>query len=191
MKRCKRRSSICVEPGGLARSGCATNCSGCMACDFPRRRFTKCSCSTDSVFCRHANAHVTSRNATAGRCQAIACRWIRARSDPVTETPKRPTSANTASGDTVNVASRLLEVAKQQHCRVVVSEDLFAAACSTLGSANLEAEPYARLTVPIRCRTGSMRVVRILKAEIGDAAGLDFASNWFTSARRDRKRGDN
>jgi adenylate cyclase len=64
----------------------------------------------------------------------------------------------TASGDTVNVASRLLEVAKQQHCRVVVSEDLFAAACSTLGSANLEAEPYARLTVPIRGRTGSMQV---------------------------------
>ncbi len=31
-----------------------------------------------------------------------------------------------AAGDTVNVASRLLEVAKQQHCRVVVTEDLFA-----------------------------------------------------------------
>ena len=31
----------------------------------------------------------------------------------------------TATGDTVNVASRLLEVAKQQHCRVVVTEDLF------------------------------------------------------------------
>ncbi len=37
----------------------------------------------------------------------------------------------TASGDTVNVASRLLEVAKQQHCRVVVSEDVFAAAHAT------------------------------------------------------------
>ena len=34
----------------------------------------------------------------------------------------------TATGDTVNVASRLLEVAKQQHCRIVVTEDLFQAA---------------------------------------------------------------
>ena len=34
----------------------------------------------------------------------------------------------TATGDTVNVASRLLEVAKEQYCRVVVSEDLFQAA---------------------------------------------------------------
>ena len=34
----------------------------------------------------------------------------------------------TATGDTVNVASRLLEVAKEQHCRVVVTEDLFHAA---------------------------------------------------------------
>src|SRR5271166_2768619 len=37
----------------------------------------------------------------------------------------------TATGDTVNVASRLLEVAKQQHCRVVVAEDLFQAASAT------------------------------------------------------------
>ena len=29
----------------------------------------------------------------------------------------------TAAGDTINVTSRLLEVAKQQHCRVVISED--------------------------------------------------------------------
>ncbi len=34
----------------------------------------------------------------------------------------------TATGDTVNVTSRLLEVAKQQHCVVVVSEELCAAA---------------------------------------------------------------
>jgi class 3 adenylate cyclase len=39
-----------------------------------------------------------------------------------------------AAGDTVNVASRLLGVAKQRHCRVVVSEDLFAAARATPGS---------------------------------------------------------
>ena len=37
-----------------------------------------------------------------------------------------------AAGDTVNVASRLLEVAKQQHCRVVVTEDLFQAAGAAL-----------------------------------------------------------
>jgi len=64
----------------------------------------------------------------------------------------------TAAGDTVNVASRLLEVAKQQHCRLVVSEDLFAAARATPSSANVDAEVYAPLTVPIRGRTGSMPV---------------------------------
>ena len=64
----------------------------------------------------------------------------------------------TASGDTVNVASRLLEVAKQQHSRVVVSEDLFATASSSLGSANVDVETYAPLTVPIRGRTGFIRV---------------------------------
>ena len=41
-----------------------------------------------------------------------------------------------ASGDTVNVASRLLEVAKQQHCRLVVSEDLFQAAKASTTLAN-------------------------------------------------------
>ena len=40
----------------------------------------------------------------------------------------------TATGDTVNVASRLLEVAKQQHCRVVVTEDLFQAASASAPS---------------------------------------------------------
>ena len=60
----------------------------------------------------------------------------------------------TAAGDTVNVASRLLEVAKQQHCRVVVSEDLFAAATAAPGSENLDAATYSSLTVPIRGRTG-------------------------------------
>jgi adenylate cyclase len=64
----------------------------------------------------------------------------------------------TASGDTVNVASRLLEVAKQQHCRVVVSEDLFATARWTPGPANVDAEAYASVTVPIRGRTGFMQV---------------------------------
>jgi adenylate cyclase len=64
----------------------------------------------------------------------------------------------TATGDTVNVASRLLEVAKQQHCRVVVAEDVFAAASATLPPTEIDAAAYAPLTVPIRGRTGSLRV---------------------------------
>ena len=64
----------------------------------------------------------------------------------------------TAAGDTVNVASRLLEVAKQQHCRVVVSEDLFAAATAAPGSENLDAAAYLPLTVPIRGRTSSLQI---------------------------------
>jgi adenylate cyclase len=64
----------------------------------------------------------------------------------------------TAAGDTVNVASRLLEVAKQQHCRVVVSEDLFAAARAVLSPAEGDVATYAPLTVPIRGRTGSLEV---------------------------------
>ena len=65
----------------------------------------------------------------------------------------------TASGDTVNVASRLLEVAKQQHCRVVVSEDLFAAAIAAPGSSpKVDAASYAALTVPIRGRTSSLKI---------------------------------
>ena len=64
----------------------------------------------------------------------------------------------TAAGDTVNVASRLLEVAKQRHCRVAVTEDLFAAAIATLPSADIDAANYAPLTVPIRGRTSSLRI---------------------------------
>jgi adenylate cyclase len=59
----------------------------------------------------------------------------------------------TATGDTVNVASRLLEVAKQQQRRVVVTEDLFEAA-----NALAPAADYAPLTVPIRGRAGDLRV---------------------------------
>jgi adenylate cyclase len=65
----------------------------------------------------------------------------------------------TAAGDTVNVASRLLEVAKQQHCRVVISEDLFAAAIAAPGSSpKIDAASYAALTVPIRGRTSSLKI---------------------------------
>jgi adenylate cyclase len=59
----------------------------------------------------------------------------------------------TATGDTVNVASRLLEVAKQQHCRLVVSEDLFQAA-----NAAPLANDYAPITVSIRGRASDLAV---------------------------------
>jgi adenylate cyclase len=63
----------------------------------------------------------------------------------------------TATGDTVNVASRLLEVAKQQHCRVVVTEDLFQAANAPTPSPNVDAS-YAALTVSIRGRASDLSV---------------------------------
>ena len=63
----------------------------------------------------------------------------------------------TATGDTVNVASRLLEVAKQQHCRVVVTEDLFQAANAPTPPPNVEAG-YAPLTVSIRGRASDLPV---------------------------------
>ena len=62
----------------------------------------------------------------------------------------------TATGDTVNVASRLLEVAKQQHCRVVVTEDLFQAASAT-APATVN-EDYAPLTVSIRGRASDLPI---------------------------------
>jgi len=63
----------------------------------------------------------------------------------------------TATGDTVNVASRLLEVAKQQHCRVVVTEDLFQAASATAPSP-ADNTGYAPLTVSIRGRASDLPV---------------------------------
>ncbi len=61
----------------------------------------------------------------------------------------------TATGDTVNVASRLLEVAKEQHCRVVVTEDLFRAANPPMPSMSAG---YAPLTVSIRGRASDLPV---------------------------------
>jgi adenylate cyclase len=63
-----------------------------------------------------------------------------------------------ATGDTVNVASRLLEVAKQQHCRVVVTEDLFRAASSALPEGGVNPERFTPLTVSIRGRTSQLQV---------------------------------
>jgi adenylate cyclase len=64
----------------------------------------------------------------------------------------------TATGDTVNVASRLLEVAKQQHCRVVVTEDLLEAANATSPAESLNLELFTPMTVSIRGRTSSLQV---------------------------------
>ena len=58
----------------------------------------------------------------------------------------------TAIGDTINVTSRLLEVAKQQQCSIVVSEELYTAAELPVSSAN------ATIEVEIRGRARSMRV---------------------------------
>jgi adenylate cyclase len=60
----------------------------------------------------------------------------------------------TATGDTVNVASRLLEVAKEQHCRVVVTEDLVRAA----GAAPSVYANYAPMIVSIRGRASDLPV---------------------------------
>src|SRR3984957_5492926 len=53
----------------------------------------------------------------------------------------------TPPGDTVNVANRLLEVAKQEHCRIVVAEDLFQAASATAPMANIDPGLSAPLPV--------------------------------------------
>jgi adenylate cyclase len=63
-----------------------------------------------------------------------------------------------ATGDTVNVASRLLEVAKQQHCRVVVTEDLVAAADAQLPARSFDGDAFAPLTVAIRGRASPLKV---------------------------------
>jgi adenylate cyclase len=61
-----------------------------------------------------------------------------------------------ATGDTVNVASRLLEVAKQRRCGVVVSEELFIAAGQPASSPD-RAAPLS-LEAAIRGRAQSLRV---------------------------------
>jgi adenylate cyclase len=63
----------------------------------------------------------------------------------------------TATGDTVNVASRLLEVAKQQRARVVVSDELCAAAKTTDFSCGPALTPSA-IEVSIRGRTQAIRI---------------------------------
>jgi adenylate cyclase len=63
----------------------------------------------------------------------------------------------TATGDTVNVTSRLLEVAKQQQCAVVVSEDLCAAGAAAAGDDAMIPDTRI-LEVEIRGRAQPMRI---------------------------------
>jgi adenylate cyclase len=60
-----------------------------------------------------------------------------------------------ATGDTVNVASRLLEVGKARQCRIVVSEDLFAAA--ELATALEDVGPES-MVIALRGRAQPLRV---------------------------------
>ena len=64
----------------------------------------------------------------------------------------------TVTGDTVNAASRLLEVAKHERCRVVVTEDLIAAARSALRLGEFDESAYAPLTVAIRGRAAPLSI---------------------------------
>jgi adenylate cyclase len=63
----------------------------------------------------------------------------------------------TATGDTVNVASRLLEVAKQQGASVVVSEDLYSAAQPLTSTADMQIAA-SMLEVNIRGRKNPLHV---------------------------------
>jgi adenylate cyclase len=63
----------------------------------------------------------------------------------------------TATGDTVNVTSRLLEVAKQQGARVVISEDLYVAAKSP-GSVGDTLMTVSPIEVRIRGRAEPLRI---------------------------------
>ena len=62
----------------------------------------------------------------------------------------------TATGDTINVASRLMEVAKQQRCSVIVSDDLFVAANPPASAREALAGPA--FEVQIRGRAQPMRI---------------------------------
>jgi adenylate cyclase len=67
----------------------------------------------------------------------------------------------TATGDTVNATSRLLEVAKQQRCSVVITEHLFAAA--SLAESSDDAQAIGPpLDVDIRGRAQPLRI-RVVK----------------------------
>jgi adenylate cyclase len=61
-----------------------------------------------------------------------------------------------ATGDTVNVTSRLLEVAKQHRSSIVVTEDLWSAAATTSFPAQVKSGPP--LEVDIRGRTQLLRI---------------------------------
>jgi hypothetical protein len=71
----------------------------------------------------------------------------------------------------------VLEAAKQQHCRIVVSEDLFEWAGATSTRAGIDEESYASLSAPIRGRTRFARdkgaegeAVSYSRAAVGEPA---------------------
>jgi adenylate cyclase len=79
----------------------------------------------------------------------------------------------TATGDTVNVTSRLLEIAKQQHASVLVTEDL----CNAVLPADRDLiDAAAPIDVPVRGRVGALRIrvlngAPALAADAARAAG--------------------
>jgi adenylate cyclase len=64
----------------------------------------------------------------------------------------------TATGDTVNAASRLLEIAKQRDASAVVSEDLWNAA-SALVRTEIAAEPPTDMEIRGRAQALRLRVL--------------------------------
>jgi adenylate cyclase len=74
----------------------------------------------------------------------------------------------TATGDTVNVTSRLLEVAKEQRSNVIVTEDLWDAAKAS-GTAGLPTATGSAFEVAIRGRAQSLRI-RLLDNACGQHA---------------------
>jgi adenylate cyclase len=77
-----------------------------------------------------------------------------------------------ATGDTVNVASRLMEVAKERKARIVVSEDLYRAALQASGAA--DSLPFgAAIEVGIRGRAFPM-LVRLWEEASHKTAPIDY-----------------
>ena len=74
-----------------------------------------------------------------------------------------------ATGDTVNVASRLLEVAKQRHAGIAVSEDLFGAASRvTCEAANVAGYIAGEVAIRGRTRPLAVRLAELRVPQRGD-----------------------
>jgi adenylate cyclase len=72
----------------------------------------------------------------------------------------------TATGDTVNVTSRLLEIAKQQKAQIVISEDLWNAASAADRDANAASAP---IEVSVRGRSRGL-LIRLAGPQLNAAA---------------------